>query len=244
MHDLRKLLQDLGTLPFNPQEQQLKETLASLYHEVSTYCNTHKPEERMRSLSAPIPPPPPPPPILPPTETPSEQDSPATTEPSETGSTTNNKKLDSRVTSLQTPFRSHSPVRSHEDMIKLIASRDCRKALRKTDHSPGGTPAPSKRHCPAKDKGSLLQQALQKKFHHAFGSPAISEEDENSLGSPSSFRVPLGASNGLAQSPLSSTPCGQRPVDLLSPISLKQGDVKDKENVEKNEVQSILLETI
>jgi hypothetical protein len=126
-------------------------------------------------------------------------------------------------------------------MIKIISSRDCRQSLRKTKHSPGGTPAPKKRHCPADDKGGLLQQALQKKFQHVYGSPTITEEDEISHDSP---RVPLGASNKSVQLTVTSTPCGQHPDDLLSPSSLKQGETNDKENMEKNEVLSLLVETM
>lgn len=249
LQDLYKLLQDLGTMPFQPKERQLRQTLTSLYHEVSTYCNNHKKEQRLRSLSAPaaIPPPPPPPP-LPVLQAPQPQEE---TE-SQTAAVLPDdftepipKQRDCRVTSLQTPFRSHRPVHSREDMIKLISSTDCRKALRPTNciRSPGGTPAPNKKRRLTNDTGDMITMALQNKFRCVYGSPAVSETNENSFSSPASIRQAIGATNtSMVQSPLSNTPMGQCPADSFSPIPTR--DEEDKENIEKQRVQSILVQTI
>ena len=224
---------------------------------MSAHNSIHTTENRMRSLSAPevIPQPPPPPP-LPPSlsflQAAKAQNQPHNHTASSPSSDKENDKLatrtmDSRVTNLQTPFRSNAPVRGHDDMIKFISSTDCRKSLRQTKwkRSPGGTPAPNKhRRLSANTEGDLLAQALHKKFRLANRSPAISEKTENSFNSPSSVREPLGCvNNSMTQMPLSSTPKLEISDDHCACPSLPDANVTEKNNREE-EIQCIVIQTI
>ena len=200
MENLHQLLEDLRTMPFQPQEKSIQTGLAYLHKHVSSYVKI----KRQRSASAPPAPPPPPPPPPPPVVPPAAEKNPETSRPK--------------------PNRScHSPgAGCHTDVVNMIRSRDCRRSLKPTNcrRSPGLTPAPTKRRYSSTDAGDLITMGLQKKFKKLFDASSPAPQSDTSFGSPLPLINEMGEDNEKA---VSSTPKGPCPCDVLPPGKENEG---------------------
>ena len=172
--DLRRLLHDLGTLPFSSEEITLKRSLGQLYQEVTSFCKTHNidetPKKEEEEPVMPPPPPPPPPPPAPPITQPNVKPTKRrSTEGNslESGCETPAAKKGCPATSCvpqQTPYRHGTPLQNfNTSLISTISGGLLKRQLRRTPcvRSPGGTPARLPRQLRASDPADMLALALQ-----------------------------------------------------------------------------------